>query len=213
MEARDRWLIVWIVTGVVVLAVTGYFLMSMLGSLKAMDANLAAASKATSAAGTNVKPLSVDLTDVRGTLEKLNAALKPAPGETSQVSASLGQISTSLSSVETSLKTTSDSLNNTSSLLSQSAGSLSHGASTLGSIGGTLDDIVDPLKTLSSTLSNTTNPLSSIDNDLSQTENTLSAVGGFVKKIEAAIKKRVKTGPSKKSLVCKTEFFGGGPGC
>ena len=79
-DTRDRWLIIWIVVGVAVLAVTGYFLMSMLTSLRAMDASLAAASKSTAQAGTNVKPLTVDLTDVRQTLEQLNAALKPAPG-------------------------------------------------------------------------------------------------------------------------------------
>ena len=50
-DTRDRWLIVWIVVGVAVLAVTGYFLMSMLTSLRAMDASLAKASQSTAQAG------------------------------------------------------------------------------------------------------------------------------------------------------------------
>lgn len=210
---HQRWLIVWVVLGVAILAVTGVFLMLILSSLREMDASLAKASSATGAAGTNVKPLAVDLGVTRRTLEQLSAALKPAPGETAQVTSSLSAIQTSLESVADSLQTTSSSLSSTSSLLSDSAGSLSSGASTLGAIATTLDQTTNPLRGLSSTLSDTTDPLSEIDDDLSKTENQLAAVGAFVKKVEQSIKNRTKKQPTNRTLVCRIPFFAATPGC
>jgi methyl-accepting chemotaxis protein len=210
----QRWLLVWVVVGIVILAVTAFFLISILGSLRAVDAGLERAGRATVGAEKNVKPLPIDLKKVEQTLGKLETALEPAPGEAQDMSESLTAIESSLVSVESSLDSTSSTLSSTAGLLDETAGALTSASATLGTISGTLSSTTNPLGQLADTLQSTESPLIAIDDDLDQTEGEIQKVGQFVKNIEGQIEKKIRSlaGRSKSKIVCDLPVFGGPSG-
>ncbi len=162
-EARTvRWVFIWVtILTAVVLVVIG-FLLGIVRSLTSIDEGLFSTTGSVQGAGVDVKPLPQYIADINKTLDRIDTALEPIPGQASSIIGELGSIRGSLASVDASLIDTSGSLVNTSGVLADTSGTLGSITGSLVNTSGVLRDTAGPLRNISGTLRQTAPILSNI---------------------------------------------------
>ncbi|CAN5232870.1 hypothetical protein BH18ACT4_BH18ACT4_14420 [soil metagenome] len=120
----SRWLKVWIALLAVIVLVVVVYLIAITNSLASINGNLAVADRSVTGAGGDTKSLPDQVAGINASLEGIDPALKPIPGQADQIIAALSTIDGSLADTDASLVVTSGSLQDTSSQLVSTSGVL-----------------------------------------------------------------------------------------
>ncbi|MDQ4130218.1 MAG: hypothetical protein M3133_04390 [Actinomycetota bacterium] len=162
-EARTvRWVFIWVtILTAVVLVVIG-FLLGIVRALESIDEGLFTTTGSVSGAGVDVKPLPAYIGDINKTLDRIDTALEPIPGQANSIIGELGSIRGNLASVDASLVETSGSLVNTSGVLADTSGMLVTITGSLQNTSGVLRNTAAPLRNTSATLRQTAPILSNV---------------------------------------------------